>query len=127
MQLTAGVFATAGLRGADRMEDCHVIRENLQDDDQSHLLAVFDGHRGPQAAQYAAQHIVEVLQQQLQGRAPREALSTSFLSIDEAFRSALLSVQSMSCEQAGLARHFMCHAHLLHMLKSVNITVFITQ
>ena len=72
------------------MEDCHVIRENLQDNDQSHLLAVFDGHRGPQAAQYAAQHIVEVLQQQLQGRAPREALSTSFVNIDEAFRSAFI-------------------------------------
>ena len=91
LQLTAGVFATAGLRGAYRMEDCNVIREDLQGlqgDSRCHLLAVFDGHRGPQAAQYAAQHIQEVLQQQLQQCRPDKAISNSFVSLDVAFRSA---------------------------------------
>ena len=87
LQLTAGSFATAGLRGADRMEDCHVIREDLQGDSLCHLLAVFDGHRGPQAAHFAAQHVEEVLQQQLQQYGPREAISNSFVSLDAAFRS----------------------------------------
>lgn len=86
VQVTAGAFATAGLRGADRMEDTHVIDQDMCGDADLHLLAVFDGHRGPQAAQYAAQHIASTLVEQLQQQGPAEALSTSFVSLDEAFR-----------------------------------------
>lgn len=86
VQLTAGVFATPGLRGVDRMEDTNVIREDLGSQSGCHLLAVFDGHRGPQAAQYAADHIAEVLQHQLAICDPAQALTTSFVSVDEAFR-----------------------------------------
>ncbi|DBA85833.1 TPA: hypothetical protein ACH3X1_005382 [Trebouxia sp. C0004] len=85
-QLTAGVFATAGLRGDDRMEDRHVIREDLEAQAGCHLLAVFDGHRGPQAAQYAAHHISQVLQHQLATGAPAQALTNSFVSLDGSFR-----------------------------------------
>ena len=84
--MTAGAFATAGLRGADRMEDCHVIHQELGGQPHVHLLAVFDGHRGPQTAQYAAQHVATVVQEALQHQAPAEALCTSFVSLDESFR-----------------------------------------
>ncbi len=86
MQLTAGVFATAGLRGDDRMEDRHVIREDLEGEAGCHLLAVFDGHRGPQAAQYAAHHIPQVLQDQLATITPAQALTNAFVSVDGSFR-----------------------------------------
>lgn len=85
-QVTAGVFATAGLRGADRMEDFHVIEEQLGGQPGGHLLAVFDGHRGFTAAQYAAQHIVQVLQQRLAALQPAQAMCNTFVSIDEHFR-----------------------------------------
>ncbi len=68
------------------MEDFNVIEEDVGGQAGCHLLAVFDGHRGPQAAQYAAQHIAEVLQHHLPNAEPAEALSTSFVSIDQAFR-----------------------------------------
>lgn len=87
MQLAAGAFATAGLRGADRMEDRHVISEALQGLSETWLLAVFDGHRGAEAAQYAAEHIVDTVQQQLHSNSPTHALSNSFVSLDTAFRS----------------------------------------
>ncbi len=62
--MTAGVFETAGLRGADRMEDRHVIIADLaRQRVPSALLAVFDGHRGPETAQYAAEHLRAVLRQ----------------------------------------------------------------
>lgn len=86
LQLTAGVFATAGLRGDDRMEDRHVIREDLEGQAGCHLLAVFDGHRGPQAAQYAAHHIPQVLQDQLATGTPAQALTNTFVSVDGSFR-----------------------------------------
>ena len=86
VQVTAGAFATAGLRGADRMEDTHVIHQDMSGDADLHLLAVFDGHRGPQAAQYAAQHIASTVSDQLQQQGPAEALSRAFDRLDEAFR-----------------------------------------
>ncbi len=86
LQLAAGVFATAGLRGDDRMEDRHVIREDLEGQAGCHLLAVFDGHRGPQAAQYAAHHILQVLQDQLATGTPAQALTNTFVSVDGSFR-----------------------------------------
>ncbi len=52
-QVSAGVYETAGLRGEDHMEDRHVIVEALGDDAATSLLAVFDGHRGPETAEFA--------------------------------------------------------------------------
>lgn len=86
VQVTAGAFATAGLRGADRMEDTHVIQHQLGAQSDCHLLAVFDGHRGPQAAEYAAQHFPATLADELQDQSPAEALSATFVGIDIAFR-----------------------------------------
>ena len=86
LQLKAGVFATAGLRGDDRMEDRHVIREELEGEAGCHLLAVFDGHRGPQAAQYAAHHMPQVVHDQLATGTPAQALTNTFVSVDASFR-----------------------------------------
>ena len=68
------------------MEDSHVIHHQLSKQEGVHLLAVFDGHRGAQTAQFAAQHIAAVLAEQLQGQHPAQALCSSFVSLDESFR-----------------------------------------
>ena len=78
IQVTAGAFATAGLRGEDRMEDRHVIQEGLASCSGCHLLAVFDGHRGSDAAEYAAQHIVQQLQETLAASDSAEAIADTF-------------------------------------------------
>lgn len=58
MQITAGSFATAGERGADRMEDRHCVACPMSAaEPEAHLLAVFDGHRGAEAADYAAANL----------------------------------------------------------------------
>ena len=85
-QVTAGVFATAGLRGEDRMEDRHVIQEEAGLGGSCHLLAVFDGHRGPEAAEYAAQHAVQQLQGSMAAAPPDQALCDTFVSLDRSFR-----------------------------------------
>lgn len=89
LQLTAGAFATAGLRGEDRMEDRHVIQEGLASCSGCHLLAVFDGHRGPEAAEYAAQHVVHQLQETMAACDPAEALADTFVLLDKHFRYRL--------------------------------------
>ena len=68
------------------MEDSHIIQHQLSDQQDVHLLAVFDGHRGAQTAQFAAQNIGTVLAEQLQQQQAAEALSSSFVSLDESFR-----------------------------------------
>ena len=93
--MTAGAFATAGLRGEDRMEDGHAIQQLVAGSTSCHLLAVFDGHRGPQAADYAAQHMAQQLQARLTAAHPAEALVDAFVSIDQSFRYAL--AQMMVC------------------------------
>ncbi|KAL3150178.1 hypothetical protein ABBQ32_000038 [Trebouxia sp. C0010 RCD-2024] len=85
-QVTAGSFATAGLRGEDRMEDRHVIQEGLAGCSNCHLVAVFDGHRGSQAAAYAAQHVVEQLQASLAVSGLAEACADCFVSLDRSVR-----------------------------------------
>lgn len=92
LQLTAGAFATAGLRGEDRMEDRHVIQEGLASCSSCHLLAVFDGHRGPEAAEFAAQHIVQQLQERMAASDPAEALAETFVLMDRQFRYPHVSV-----------------------------------
>eukprot|EP00884_Botryococcus_braunii_P020879 jgi/Botrbrau1/7475/Bobra.0095s0013.1 len=61
LQVTAGAFETAGARGADRMEDRHLIEVPLGGLPASGLLGVFDGHRGPEAAEYAARYFLPTL------------------------------------------------------------------
>lgn len=44
--LNAGVFSTCGARGVDKMEDRHVVINNLCGIEGAHLVAVFDGEEG---------------------------------------------------------------------------------
>lgn len=68
------------------MEDSHLIQAELGHQADVHLLAVFDGHRGPQAAQYAAEHIAAVVADRLQQHSTAGALLTSFISLDDSLR-----------------------------------------
>lgn len=72
------------------MEDSHVMHHQLSDQQDVHLLAVFDGHRGAQTAQFAAQNIATVLAELLQTQQAAVALSSSFISLDESFRSGTM-------------------------------------
>ena len=48
---------------------------------------VFDGHRGPEAADFVAQHFPRFLRAQwTQAEDPGQALRRAFVSLDEAFR-----------------------------------------
>ncbi|KAK3255233.1 hypothetical protein CYMTET_35575 [Cymbomonas tetramitiformis] len=81
-----GAFGAAGRRGEDRMEDRHIVMPKLNGMADVHLAAVFDGHRGAQAAEYMKQNLVGHL-----GAAWRRAdsagaaLSEAFLAADAAF------------------------------------------
>lgn len=101
LQLTAGAFATAGLRGEDRMEDRHVIQEGLASCSSCHLLAVFDGHRGPEAAEYAAHHVVQQLQDTMATSDPAEALAESLVLMDKHFRYTAVGVHIMASYKQG--------------------------
>ncbi|CAL5221159.1 g3298 [Coccomyxa viridis] len=84
--ITAGAFETAGARGEDRMEDRHIISSPMSEAEAStHLLGIFDGHRGSQAAEFAAQHFQERLQSNWQASSASAALQATFLSLDASF------------------------------------------
>ncbi|KAK9828917.1 hypothetical protein WJX72_002777 [[Myrmecia] bisecta] len=84
--ITPGVFATAGLRGSDRMEDRHVIASPLGSSTEGHLLAVFDGHRGAEAAEYAAGSVLQHLTRHWCAPTPAAALSRTCIDVDAFFR-----------------------------------------
>ena len=87
VQVTAGAFATAGMRGEDAMEDRNIVSTDLGSDQHCTLLAVFDGHRGPQAAEYAAQHFESVLLQHWAGAgSAAQALTAAFLQVAAGFQ-----------------------------------------
>jgi serine/threonine protein phosphatase PrpC len=87
MQVTAGAFATAGMRGEDAMEDRNIVSTGLGSAQGCSLLAVFDGHRGPQAAEFASQHFESTLLQHWAGAgSAAQALTAAFLDVDAAFQ-----------------------------------------
>ena len=84
--MTAGAYETAGLRGEDHMEDRHVIMQALGDDAATSLLAVFDGHRGPETAEFAAANLVAYLRSRWREDDPAAALRDTFVALDADFR-----------------------------------------
>ena len=56
-QLSAGAYEDAGMRGRDRMEDRHIVACPLAGTAGATLLAVFDGHRGAEAAEFVAANL----------------------------------------------------------------------
>ena len=104
MQLSAGSYATAGLRGEDQMEDRHVIVEHLGGDAATTLLAVFDGHRGAAAADFAAHSLVSSLRRHWVTADPAETLRRSFTSLDVEFRAAEDATYAARVQQVGADR-----------------------
>eukprot|EP00210_Caulerpa_lentillifera_P009064 g8649.t1 len=85
--ITPGVFATAGVRGEDRMEDRHLIKPQFQHP-QTSLFCIFDGHRGPEAAIYTQQNLTPILSEKLGSETMISgALQGTFLELERGFEA----------------------------------------
>ena len=85
----AGVFSTCGARGADKMEDRHVVCNALEGLRGAHLIGVFDGHRGAECADFASRNIAAALTSTWHAHDdPGEALKEAFTAVDAAFVDA---------------------------------------
>ncbi|KAI8470546.1 MAG: phosphatase 2C-like domain-containing protein [Monoraphidium minutum] len=115
MELVAGAFGAIGPR--DSMEDRQLMRACLGGDAGVHLLGVFDGHRGHEAAAFAAAQLPRALQlaalrQRGGAAAPADApvgrepaigasaaaaaLREAFVDVDAGFRAEWSSAQAGS-------------------------------
>jgi serine/threonine protein phosphatase PrpC len=82
-----GSFAAPGLRGDDRMEDRCIILSDMLGLRNWTLAAVFDGHRGSEAAQYLASNLEQHIQRAWSSSSSCEdLLIQSLKDADEAFR-----------------------------------------
>eukprot|EP00899_Mesostigma_viride_P022588 jgi/Mesvir1/3513/Mv11990-RA.1 len=88
--VNGGVFENIGRR--DHMEDRHVFMEGFGGYEDAHLLAVFDGHRGFEASEFAANALPGVLHHELSlgGHEDLAAcLKRAFLTVDSHFSQEL--------------------------------------
>lgn len=85
--LSMGSFATKGAR--QTMEDTNFLKFQLGGTANVHAFGVFDGHRGPEAAEFAAIAIPQFLLSRASTSSPQEALSSAFIETDVAFRREL--------------------------------------
>jgi serine/threonine protein phosphatase PrpC len=88
--VTAGALSLAGRRGADKMEDRLLLLSPLPGGgEHAHLLCVFDGHRGAEAAQFASKALPRALAAAwgAPGAQPQQSLADAFSSVDDAFRA----------------------------------------
>ena len=87
--VNAGVFSTCGARGADKMEDRHVVINQLDGIAGAHFIGVFDGHRGYECAEFAHRHVAAALTATWHAHSdPGEALARAFQDVDGAFVDA---------------------------------------
>ena len=70
------------------MEDRHVIVPALGDDASTSLLAVFDGHRGAETAEFAAVNLEPYLRRRWRDDDPAAALRDTFVALDTDFRES---------------------------------------
>ena len=56
-----GAFATAGARGNDKMEDRHKIFRDFNGLPHCAVMAVFDGHRGFECAEYCSENLSDAI------------------------------------------------------------------
>ena len=104
--LHPGVFSTCGARGPDKMEDRHVVATNVGSIPGAHLVAVFDGHRGHECAEFAHRNIVPALVSLWHEHDdPAEALRDAFAAVDaafvDAFEKSLRGGEKASGEREG--------------------------
>lgn len=68
----------------DTMEDAHVVERGFMGDPQKSFFAVYDGHHGRQAADFAAKNLHEYLKLSLEGGTDQEsALNSAFVMTDK--------------------------------------------
>lgn len=85
--LSVGSFSTKGAR--QTMEDTNFLKFQLGGALNVHAFGVFDGHRGPEAAEFAAIAMPQLLVSKASTFSPQDALSSAFIEIDVAFRREL--------------------------------------
>ena len=87
LQVAIASFATPGARGEDKMEDRCIISRNLFGIAGCYLLAVFDGHRGPEAAEYLADNIEEhIMKYWEESPGPTSLLVQALIDADDSFQ-----------------------------------------
>ncbi|KAJ0262443.1 Protein kinase family protein / protein phosphatase 2C [Hirschfeldia incana] len=88
--VSCGSFATCGRR--ESMEDTHFLMPHLCNEENIHLFAIFDGHRGAAAAEFSAKALPGLIQSlSSTTTSAEEALSQAFVRTDLAFRNELHS------------------------------------
>eukprot|EP00850_Spirogloea_muscicola_P016169 SM000129S26156 [mRNA] locus=s129:400643:403596:+ [translate_table: standard] len=105
--LSSDVFATQGAR--DTMEDRSFVCEMLGGVSNLHVFGVFDGHRGFEAAEYAAAGIPSRLLQNLAILSPQEALRATFMETDSALQAEMVE-QRKFMKGGGVTWHPGCTA-----------------
>ncbi|KAI5064100.1 hypothetical protein GOP47_0020770 [Adiantum capillus-veneris] len=86
--ISSGFFAARG--GRDTMEDSCFLLPQVGGATNISLFGVLDGHRGPEAAEYATHAIPNhLIARADMGCSPLEALSAAFTDTDSAFRHEL--------------------------------------
>lgn len=78
-----------------------MIAEQLGGDAATTLLAVFDGHRGAAAAEYAAAHVLPYLQRSWAAADPAAALSRTFIDLDADYRQAEAAEYAARVQRVG--------------------------
>ena len=93
---SAGVFSTPGARGADKMEDRHIVVPALGGHAHAHLFAVFDGHRGHEAAEFAMSHVERAVRSEWgeHGDDVGKALAAATTKLDVAFRARFDAIKA---------------------------------
>jgi serine/threonine protein phosphatase PrpC len=61
VNIPIGLFATAGRRGSDNMEDRSLILRQPFGTDRVIIAGIFDGHRGPEASDFVASNFEKLL------------------------------------------------------------------
>ncbi|KAH8972536.1 hypothetical protein BDL97_02G202900 [Sphagnum fallax] len=105
--LSMGSFATKGAR--QTMEDTHFVISQLGGADHVSVFGVFDGHRGPEAAEFAALAIPSFLSKSA-ALSPQEALMAAFTETDIVFRRELEMQRSQKKGTSGAQWHPGCTA-----------------
>ena len=86
--IAESILSSAGLRGEDKMEDRHLTERALGGRQGVSLMAVFDGHRGSAAAEFAVANVVpEAIRGWSKFDCAERTMQSIFLQLDGKFVS----------------------------------------